>query len=218
MRKITKIEAQKNNKSRVNIYLDGEYAFPLSLEAVLQNNLEKGDNLKEEELEKYLQESELEKLLNKVINFISYRPRSRQEIIDRLYKYTSEYKEKRKELIQSTLAQVEKKNLIDDLEFAIWFIQQRQAHRPRSKRKLFSELLSKGVDSKVIKKALKKTEFNEIKQLEKILLKYLKRKTTSLPQSIPKNLKNKLIKYLLRKGFPYPLIKTAIKNYHETRT
>lgn len=220
MRKITKIQVQKNNKSRVNLYLDGEYAFPLSIESILQNKLEKGKKLNEAQIEKYLSESELEKLTNKVIKFISYRPRSRQEIIDRLYKYTKDYKEKREKLIQLVLKEIEKKNLINDLEFAIWFVQQRQAHRPRSKRKLYSELLTKGLDKKTIQKSLKDTEFNELKQLKKLLNKYLKRKSTQkeLPNQISKKLKNKLIKYLLRKGFSYNLIKQAIKDYHEQQS
>ena len=34
MPKITKIEIQKNNKDRVNIYLDGEYALAINAELV----------------------------------------------------------------------------------------------------------------------------------------------------------------------------------------
>jgi regulatory protein len=34
MGKITKIEIQKRNKERVNLFLDGEYAFSISAELV----------------------------------------------------------------------------------------------------------------------------------------------------------------------------------------
>ena len=42
---ITKIEIQKRNKERVNIYLDGEYALSISAELVYKENLRVKDNI-----------------------------------------------------------------------------------------------------------------------------------------------------------------------------
>ena len=39
MAKITKIEIQKRNKERVNLFLDDEYAFSLSTELVYKEGL-----------------------------------------------------------------------------------------------------------------------------------------------------------------------------------
>lgn len=45
MSKITKIEIQKRNKERVNLFLDGEYAFSLSAELVYKEGLKTNENV-----------------------------------------------------------------------------------------------------------------------------------------------------------------------------
>lgn len=39
---ITKVEVQKNNKNRVNVYVDEEYAFSCAAEVVYKYDLKKG--------------------------------------------------------------------------------------------------------------------------------------------------------------------------------
>ena len=49
--KITKIEVQKKNKSRVNLYLDGEFNCGLSLETIVKNGIKEGREITDEQLE-----------------------------------------------------------------------------------------------------------------------------------------------------------------------
>ena len=47
---ITAIEAQKRNKDKVNLYLDGEFACSLTAESVVRARLKIGQELSEEKL------------------------------------------------------------------------------------------------------------------------------------------------------------------------
>lgn len=82
---ITKLKAQKN-KNRVNLFLDNKFAFGLSLNEVVKLGLAVGQELSQKEIEKIAFSSQLEKLYNKTLNLLSYRPRSEKEIRNYLRK------------------------------------------------------------------------------------------------------------------------------------
>ena len=50
MAKITKIAVQEKDKTRCNVFLDGEYAFSLSAESVFKLHLKKGEELTEKQI------------------------------------------------------------------------------------------------------------------------------------------------------------------------
>ena len=88
MNMITAIKQQQKNKSRVSIFIDDEYAF--SLTKFTAAWLKTGQELTEEKISDLKSKDENEVLLQKAINFISYRPRSIRETRYRLRKYGSE--------------------------------------------------------------------------------------------------------------------------------
>ena len=64
MSKITKIEAQKRTKDRVNIYIDESYAFSVSTELVYREGLRKDLEINEEKLKKVVKEDNIIKCKN----------------------------------------------------------------------------------------------------------------------------------------------------------
>ena len=69
--KITKLEVQKRNKDRVNLYLDDEFYCGLSLEAVVKYALKVGQELEIQKLEFLQNDSEREIAQNKAMAYIS---------------------------------------------------------------------------------------------------------------------------------------------------
>ena len=59
MAKITKIEVQKKNKERVNLFLDEEYAFSLSMELVYKEGLKKNQEIDAKRLELLAEEESI---------------------------------------------------------------------------------------------------------------------------------------------------------------
>src|SRR5258705_6654462 len=85
MKKITAIEVQKRSPNRVNIYLDGEFAFGLA--RIVAAWLKTGQELSEEKIEQLQAEDARERALQQAMLFLSYRDRSESEIRQNLRKH-----------------------------------------------------------------------------------------------------------------------------------
>lgn len=79
-------------------------------------------------------------LLDSALKILSLRPHSKQEVINFLRKKTGD-----DTLINRTIEKLENSKLINDAEFAKWYIESRSRSRPRSQRMLSFELQRKGI-------------------------------------------------------------------------
>jgi regulatory protein len=75
---ISALVFQKRNKERVNVYLDGRYAF--SLPAIEAAQLHRGQYLSDAEIGALREKGELQKGYDRALRFLAYRPRSRAEV------------------------------------------------------------------------------------------------------------------------------------------
>src|SRR4026207_1401830 len=132
MKKITGIEVQKRTPNRVNIYLDGEFAFGLA--RIVAAWLRVGPELSEEKIEQ-LQASEAgEPAFQQAMLFLSYRARSESEIRKNLRKH--EYAEP---IIEETIARLRQDGFANDDQFARAWVENRITFRPRSRRMMAME-------------------------------------------------------------------------------
>ncbi len=201
MKVVTDVTRQAKDSGRVNIFLDGAYGFSLSLDAVLQHKLARGTTLTDEQVEKIRATHEEEIIYSKSLNFLSFRPRSRKEIEERIHRYAKDLSIETQQTISSrVIHKLAKLDLIDDQKFADWFVQNRKRHRPRSKLQILQELLQKGVSKEDALRALEAASYSELEEIQKVIAKKLGRKS-------PKDLKT----YLARKGFPFSLIEEALR-------
>ena len=191
---ITKISVGVRRKDRANIYLDGKFVLSLSLDEVVKRGLAKGEEFDESSLGNLASVSEEEKIFEKIVNFISYRPRSKKEITERIKRYAPSLHEKSKDQILEKLAKLQ---LVNDREFAQWFVTSRALHRPRSSRHLRSELYAKGISKDIIEETVSKLG-GDLEAIKKIIS---KKANLSRP---------KLIAHLARLGFSWELIKGEV--------
>ncbi len=205
MTKITALKAQLKDQGRVSVFLEGKFAFGLEAETVYKFGLKIGKEYTENEISGWLKESEHQFTFDKVSRFVGLRPRSEKEVRDWF---------KRKEVPEGLqvllMEKLKRLQLIDDRAFVKWWIEQRQTFKPRGSRLLTQELQVKGVDRKLIEQELAEVpqETGAIKELAVKKLKTLKR----FPKIIQRK---KLTDYLLRKGFNYSQIKSAVDELEE---
>lgn len=200
---VTRLVAGKKNPSRINIYLDGKFALALSIDEVVKHGIKKGLELTEEEVSSYKQSDEDDYLYSKLLNFLSFRPRSIKEVRERLYKYGVTDKHAQTSFIDKL---VDKKYL-DDLSFAKWFVESRNTHRPRSIRALTFELMKKGINREIIQKVTKEIG-DEATSIKAILDKKL-----GTPHKIDSETRQKVTSYLARQGFAWEKIATVVKSW-----
>jgi regulatory protein len=200
---VTRLVQGKKNPNRVNLYLDGEFAFALSIDEVAKHGLKKGLGLSPEAIEKLRDNDETEYVYAKILNFLSYRPRTVKEVRDRLYKYEVRDKAKQDLLITKLQSQ----GYLDDAKFAAWFIESRNTHRPRSVRMLKQELQVKGVPGDVITQAMAGSA-DESDTIARILDKKLGAKRT-----LERDEEQKIYAYLSRQGYAWDKIKEVVKSW-----
>ncbi len=200
---ITRLVQGKKNPNRVNLYLDNQFAFALSIDEVAKHSLKKGLELKSEQIESLKDTDQTDHIYAKILNFLSYRPRTVKEVRDRLYKYKVNDKVKQDLLIE----RLQSKEYLDDLKFTQWFIECRNTHRPSSPRMLTAELKTKGVSEEVIKSVI-----NEVAD-ETETIRHLLAKKLGTPHTLDQTEKQKIYSYLSRQGFVWDKIKEVVKSW-----
>ncbi|NWF62828.1 MAG: RecX family transcriptional regulator [Chloroflexi bacterium] len=206
MKKITALEAQKKNPNRVNIYLDGEFAFGLA--RITAAWLKIGDLLTDEKIAQLQNEDAREKALQQALLFLSYRARSEKEIRQNLKKH--EFSE---DVIEHTLTRLRENRLANDNEFAQAWVENRNTFRPRSRRALTMELRQKGLDEETVTNAVAGVD-------EEALAYETARKRAPRLKSLEWNeFRRKLSEYLARRGFPYSVVTSVVTRiWNETHT
>lgn len=197
MRKITAIEAQKKNPSRVNIHLDGEFAF--GLERITAAWLRVGQELDERKIGQLQAEDARERAVQQALLFLSYRARSESEIRRNLRKH-----EIPEDVIEETLERLRRDGLANDGQFAQAWVENRTAFRPRSRRMLALELRQKGLDDELAKSALEGVD-------DEVLAYEAASKRAGRFKGLDWNeFRKKLSDFLARRGFPYPVIASVV--------
>src|SRR5919202_4253041 len=147
--RITAIEAQARDPERVNLFLEGRFAFGLSNKVVADAGLKQGDVLGEAQVADLLRREAYQQALQQAFSYLSYRQRSQQE----LRRYLAQ-KGHAPETIEATLGQLADYQYVDDQVFAQSWIENRQKFRPRGARLLRAELRQKGIDRETADQAI----------------------------------------------------------------
>jgi regulatory protein len=204
MKTITAIEVQKNNPNRVNIYLDGEFAFGLA--RIVAAWLKTGQRLEDDKVAQLQANDAREKAFQQAMLFLSYRARSEAEIRQNLRKH--EYPDG---VIEETLERLRQARLADDGEFARAWVENRNTFRPRSKRALAMELRQKGLSDEATQSALAGVD-------EETLAYEAARKRVNRLKGLEwTDFRKKLSEFLARRGFPYAVIAPTVSRvWNET--
>lgn len=212
--KITEIRPQKNKK-RFNIYLDQKFAFPLSAEELVKSGLEIGQEISEKDIRILRYQDIKNKLYERVLRFLSYRPRSEKEVRDyadrKLVPTKSRGSSARSagttaenaKIIDEIIGKLKKQELINDQEFAEWWLEQRSRFRPRGKIALKIELKQKGVDREIIEKIINQ-QVDELALAKKAIKKKVKGE-------------QKISQSLARRGFSWETIRKVLAEISKKR-
>lgn len=197
MKTITAIEVQKNDPNRVNIYLDGDFAFGLS--RIVAAWLKTGQRLEDAKVAQLQADDAREKAFQQAMLFLSYRARSEAEIRRNLLKHG--YPEG---VIEETLERLRQARLADDDDFARAWVENRSTFRPRSRRALALELRQKGLSDEAARSALTGVD-------EEALAYEAARKRVHRLQALEwADFRKKLSEFLARRGFPYGVVAATV--------
>ena len=192
--KITKLEVQKNDKNRVNLYVDDEFYSGIPAELVYLEHLKTGLEIDEKDLKKIIFENEKSKAMSRVTKYIGSSLKTQKQIRDYLRK--KEYSDDTIEFVMSKLVEY---NYIDDQKYAQAYVL--TYGKKYGKLKLISQLKVKGVSEEIIECVL---EDNKVDSIESVASKYLKNKVMSYEVS------QKLCRFLYSRGYEFDEINSYI--------
>jgi regulatory protein len=194
---VTDITVQKRNKERVNLFIDGRYAFSLALEAAA--GLKIGQQLSDAEIASLKTADTYAQAKNQTLRLLSYRPRSVQEVSQKLTQ--KGYDDLVIERVTRYLQEVA---LLDDKAFVDYWVEQRQTFKPRSRLALRNELQQKGISRRLIETAITAVDENDAAR-RAVASKIWRWRDLS-----QESFKQKAGQYLQRRGFSYDIIKPVL--------
>lgn len=194
---ITRLAFQKRTDERVNVYLDGEYAFALpALEAA---RLKVGQALTDAEIAALRATDAVAKAYDRAVQYLSVRPRSVVEVRRRLQEAEVD-----PEAVEATIQRLTEQGYLNDAEFARFWVENRQRFRPKGEQALRQELRQAGVDNETIQESLAGLDTSQAAydaarpKAERLKL---------LAREDPKAFQLKLGNFLLRRGFNYDIVR-----------
>ncbi|MER3524233.1 MAG: hypothetical protein C4326_09250 [Ignavibacteria bacterium] len=199
--RLTKIERQKNNPSRKNLYLNGAFALGVSTDTLIAFGLRTGDEIDEQQLKALQAAENLRTAKHTALRFLARRPRTEKEIRDKLREQEFSDAE-----IVATLQALRDARLVDDEAFARAFIQNHLRLHGKGPLALKQQLLLLGVRKETVEAALKEG-FDEQTQQAVALeaaRKYMRR--SARLRGDPRGLRHKLAAFLTRRGFSWDVV------------
>jgi regulatory protein len=199
---ITALRFQKRNKNRVNVYIDGQFAFGLA--AIEAAHLRVGQTLSDDDVARLQMQDEVEQAYERALNFLSYRPRSEAEVRRKLRKKNME-----EQIVEAVVERLTRAGLLNDREFARYWVENRRQFNPRGARALRHELWEKGVPAPVIADVL--ADLDE----EVTARRAAETGARRLAHLEPGDFRRRLGAYLARRGFSYAVIEPLVEEMFE---
>jgi len=198
MKTITDLRVQQRKKDRVNVYLEGMYAF--SLHISIAEQLKLGQQLSPQECEALCRRDAIYKAYERALHYLSFRPRSRFEV----NRYLGG-KGIPGDVAREVVAKLEDARWLDDASFARFWVDNREDFKPRSRWALRTELRQKGVSDEIIEQALQ--DVNEEESVYRAALGRAQR----LAHLDYQTFRRRLGGFLQRRGFGYSLVKDTVE-------
>ena len=201
MKKITKIEYQKNNKNRVNIYLDDSFAFGIDLNIMIKYSLSKNMELEEGFIEEILKAEEEINVYNYALSVLSRTFKSEKQLIAKLTEKGYD-----KQFIDIAIIKLKEKKYLDDEQYSEILINNKITVSKYGKRRIKQDLYNKGISNDIIDEKL--SLISDDDELGRALS--LGRKKLRTIKNDDERRSIKLTNHLINKGFEYSTVKKAV--------
>ena len=192
------LKTQKGRGKKIHLLLDGEYKITTDAFFWTLHGVPDGTEMTEQELNDLVQDIERNKAVNKCYDLLSRRDHSKKELETKLLRTVSP------ENARYAVAKMEEKGYLDDEKYARKLCTYLLETKNLSKRHLSAEMAKRGLDRDLIRQVLDETEIDPVAQIIKLL------QTKFAAKLAGENGRQKVTAALLRKGFTYADIRSAL--------
>lgn len=152
------------------------------------------------------QKEDLQILLNYSYFYLKFRPRTKKEVKNYLYKKI-EKRHFSRDVADKAIIELEEQGLVDDKKFVEWFVEQRNLAKPKSQFVLKGELLRLGITKELIDEYFE----NNPQPEENLALKALQSKWNRFQRLEKRKRFEKSAAFLSRRGFSFDIIRKTIE-------
>ena len=191
------------DKKRKKIYIDGEYAFLLYYMDMKECGVHEGEELSDSQYRKIIEEILPKRAKLRAMNLLKSKDYTRKQLGDKLAEglYPAE-------IIEEALDYVQSYKYIDDERYARDYITYHMASR--SRKRITQDLMGKGVSKDVFEPVLNELYAEEPGDPEYDQVLQLLRKKKYDPENCDYKEKQKIMAFLLRKGFDMSTVRRAM--------
>ncbi|MFU0769157.1 recombination regulator RecX [Staphylococcus pasteuri] len=201
MPKITKLEVQKKNKERFNLYLDNQFEMGIDIDTLVKFNLKKDQVLEAAEMEQIQKYDHYRRGLNIAIQYLSFRKRTEREVRQHLIKNDIS-----EEALQQVIDYCYQEKLIDHYDYAESLKNTMINTTDKGPETYKQKLYQAGIETNIIDEyTALYIEQQPMEDIIKVASKVIK--TKKGPTS---KVKQKIMTALMQKGFTIEKIKQAM--------
>lgn len=197
--RVTDVQPQKNDSSKVSVFIDGEYAFSLDEVDALVMGIKPGIEVEREKLGEMVFASKFAKAKNVALKLISRKSVCHKMVEDLLFEKGFD-----KEITAAVCSELESLGYIDDYNYASLFVEY-ALEKMWGERKIRYELGVKGISKEITDEILSETSAIDVSTLSNIILE----KYRGLDFEDIKT-KQKIQRFFISRGFDYSRINEAI--------
>ncbi len=190
-------DLKRIDDKRFCLYLDYEAFGPLYASDIKRLKLIVGENTDAEKLTQFRKAYFFKRAMDKAIAAIKYSEKCEYDIRQKLQELCYD-----NEVIETTVEKLKKYKYVDDARYASVYV--RSHINRKSRREITYALSAKKISDEWIEEAF---EENPLPDEREIVMRLIQKKC---PASELKDRRDKVIAYLLRKGYPYRLVVTCI--------
>ena len=200
MPKITDMQIQKKNKTRANVYVDGEFAFALEMLTVMKLGLKIGQEVAESKLSEAIFDSEKSVAFEKAMDYLGRGMKTAKQMRDYLDKKGYDAK-----VVDYVVNKLKEYRYIDDDAYAKLYVERNAA--TKGDRRLKQELIQKGITVSRAEQFANTDDEQALSNATRLADKYMKNKPTTV-----KTLQN-LQRYLLNRGYGFDVVNSVVRGY-----
>lgn len=196
--KITKIEEQKKDCERFNIYVDGAFYAGISEDELLRFGLKEGEQIQADVLKEAVKEDAFRRALNKGGAYVGAGRKTQRQVKE--YLLNKGFDEA---TVEAVIERLKEYRYIDDSEYARAYAEQ---HMDKGERLIISQLKQKGIEREAIEEALaQRDEDAELEGAIRAGMSYIRqRRFRDIDEA-----RTKLYQALARRGFSYDIIRSV---------
>ena len=200
MPKITDMQIQKKNKTRANVYVDGEFAYALEMLTVMKLGLKIGQEVSQDKLAEAIFDSEKSVAFEKAMDYLGRGMKTAKQMRDYLEKKGYDGA-----VVEHVVAKLKEYRYVDDDAYAKLYVERNAA--TKGDRRLKQELIQKGIAVSRAEQYAATDDEQALTNATRLAEKYMKNKPCTV-----KTLQN-LQRYLLSRGYGYDTVNTVVRGY-----